>query len=97
MVFKPGQSGNPKGRPVRPEIEEFRKALEKVSKEKDMSLLESIIRRAYKSDVLANAALKKMLPDLNIVEGDGMKTVIKQFIMYNEDDYNNTKDTSREL
>ena len=64
MVWKPGQSGNPRGRVVDPILKQFRDALKKVEKEKGISLIEHCIKESYVEPALANAILKKMLPDL---------------------------------
>ena len=62
--WKPGQSGNPRGRVANPIIQQFRDALKKVEKEKGISLIEHCVKEAYVEPALANAILKKMLPDL---------------------------------
>jgi hypothetical protein len=69
--WKKGQTGNPKGRPVVPEIAELREALEKVKTEKNMGLLEHFVRRAYVEDNCLIALGKKLLPDKMHVEDDG--------------------------
>ena len=68
MPFKKGQSGNPKGRPVRPEIQELRNALEQVKKEKGISFLVNYIRRSYQDGGMSIALLRKLVPDL--IEAD---------------------------
>lgn len=94
--WRKGQSGNPKGRPKNPEIEQFRQALEKVAKEKDTTLLESIIRRAYKSDSLAQAVLKKILPDLTSadIKGEGFEQIIQNFVSYANSTHEHTRNTN---
>ena len=64
MTFKAGQSGNPNGRPKKPEVEELRKALKATAKEKGEDFLTNYTARAYKSDPMAIALLKKLVPDL---------------------------------
>ena len=48
--WQKGESGNPEGRPRKPEIEELRKAIKKVQDEQDSTLLEHLVKRAYQSD-----------------------------------------------
>lgn len=55
--------GNRKGRPPRPEIELFREALELVQTEKKTTLLEHAVRKAFESENVLIALLKKILPD----------------------------------
>ena len=68
MPFKKGKSGNPNGRPVRPEIQELRNALEQVKKEKGTSFLVNYIRRSYRDGGMSIALLRKLVPDL--IEAD---------------------------
>ena len=68
-----GVSPNPKGRPKgsknRFSLSDLQKALDKAkAKHKGVSLLDHICSRAYESDIMAIAILKKMLPDLKQVE-----------------------------
>lgn len=65
-----GQSGNPGGRPKKPEIEQLREALEKVKKKKGKSMLEHMVERAYINDAVMIALAKKVVPDLSSVSGD---------------------------
>ncbi len=58
-----GQSGNPKGRPKRPELEELRKALDAAKKTHNKSLLEHFAERAYENDAVLIALAKKVIPD----------------------------------
>ncbi len=59
-----GQSGNPKGRPKRPELEELRKALDEAKKKHgNKSLLEHFAERAYENDAVLIALAKKVIPD----------------------------------
>ena len=68
--WKPGQSGNPNGRPKRPEIEALRVALKKVETKKKISFLEHCIERAYENDFMAKAILAKLIPDKNKIDID---------------------------
>ena len=77
--FKSGAEwkGNANGRPKNPEAQELRDALALAKKKMGTSLLENVALRAYKSDPLAIAVLKKILPDKleNSLEGEGWKIV----------------------
>jgi len=63
MGLPKGRTNNLNGRPRNPEVEQFREALEKAEKKGDYSLLEHAVARAYKSDAVLVAVLKKILPD----------------------------------
>jgi len=69
--FKPGQSGNPAGKPKgcknKFSLKEFYAALEIVEAEKGVSFLEHCIMRAYVDNTVAVALLRKLLPDLKQV------------------------------
>lgn len=52
-----------RGRPKKPEIEELRKAIKVVEKQKDKKLLQHFIERAYKNDAVLIALIKKLIPD----------------------------------
>jgi len=62
--WEKGTSGNPLGRPKNPEIQLLRDALEMAKKEKGINLLNNIVLRAYESDTLAIAILRKLIPDM---------------------------------
>ena len=62
--WKPGVSGNPNGRPSKPEIDDLRAALDKVKEEQNLSLLEHLVRRAYEDNSVLIALARKLLPDL---------------------------------
>jgi len=61
--WKRGVSGNPKGRPYKPEIAQLREALEKAEEKYDKSFLQHIVERAYVNDQVAIALLRKIVPD----------------------------------
>jgi hypothetical protein len=65
--WKKGQSGNPNGRPKKPEIDALRTAIKVVEKENDMTLLEYFVRRAYENDSVLVALCKKFLPDMKSI------------------------------
>jgi len=69
MPFKKGQSGNPHGSPKKPEIEQLRKAIEKVQKEQGTDLLEYFVQQAYKDKNVLIALGKKILPDCKEMSG----------------------------
>ena len=73
--WKKGESGNPNGRPVRPEVEELRKALSQVKKEKGISFLVNYIRRSYQDGAMSIALLRKLVPDLIAADFDVQKEV----------------------
>lgn len=72
MPFQKGNTirGNTKGRPRKPEIEELRKAIEQVQKEKGEKLLTHFVRRAYVNDEVLKALAKKIVPDLTSISGE---------------------------
>lgn len=63
-------NGNKNGRPRQPEVEELRVAIGEVEKEKKLKLLKHAIERAYVSDPVLIALLKKILPDKINLSGD---------------------------
>ena len=73
--FAPNNSGNPKGRPPIPEIEELRKALHAAQKKFDKSFLEHFVERAFENDQVAIALAKKIIPDKIANEGEVLKVV----------------------
>ncbi|MDP2789899.1 MAG: DUF5681 domain-containing protein [bacterium] len=80
--WKKGMSGNPKGRPENPVIQEMRAALVAAQKGKKRTLLEHFFERAYKDNHVLIAAIKKLLPDLSNVElqaqAEKFRIIIKQ-------------------
>lgn len=67
--FVKGQSGNPKGRPKNTSIsEELRAAIKRVEAERGVSLFEHFVRRAYRSDAVLVAIMRKLVPDLKAME-----------------------------
>jgi len=61
--WKKGQSGNPNGRPRRPEVDLLREALEKAKEKKGKEFLEHFVERAYTNDAVGIALARKLLPD----------------------------------
>lgn len=87
MPFVKGKSGNPKGAPRRPEVEQLRQALEKAkSANGDVSFLEHYCFLAYKDKNVAMALANKILPDLSKAEIEGsLNTGIKLVLTDNKE------------
>lgn len=62
-LWKKGQSGNPNGRPPKPEAEMLREALELCAKKKNKHLINHAVELAYTDTAVLIAILKKILPD----------------------------------
>jgi len=69
-TWKKGQSGNPKGRPPKPEIDLLRQAIKTVETRRKKKFFILAVERAYENDTVLIAILKKMVPDLKYVEGE---------------------------
>ena len=83
MTWKKGQSGNPKGTPKKPEVEQLRQAIATVEKKQKKKLWQHMVERAYKNDALLTAIAKKFVPDLSSIEasvdvGDKTLTLIQK-------------------
>lgn len=89
-------NGNRKGRPRKPEIAALREAIAEVEKEKKMSLYKNIVLRAYKSDPMMIALMKKLLPDKIAGEGFG-DTNIYNIIREIQQDFHKYREASLEL
>jgi len=74
MVFKKGVSGNPGGKPKGTKhsmtvdmMDELLRAIANTKEKKEISkgksILEHFVERAYKSDTVLNAFMKKLIPD----------------------------------
>lgn len=68
MTFKPGQSGNPKGRPPLGEVELIRQAINETSIEKKKSLWKHLIEQCYVDNTLLGHVAKKFMPDVSIIK-----------------------------
>jgi len=61
--WQKGQSGNPLGRPKKPEIEQLRKALAEAKKENNnLDFLTVFVNKAYTDEKYAIALFKKIIP-----------------------------------
>lgn len=69
MRFEPGNKYG-KGRPKKPEIEELRKAIEQVQKQRKKKLLVHFVERAFEDDEVLKALAKKIVPDLTSISGE---------------------------
>lgn len=61
--WKKGETGNPNGRPRKPEVDLLRNALEKARKGHRIDFLEHFVERAYENDNVAIALARKLIPD----------------------------------
>ena len=59
-----GQSGNPNGRPINPDVQKFRDMLAKYETETGKSLFMHYIQKAFGDKKVLMDAMKKILPDL---------------------------------
>jgi len=66
--WKKGVSGNPKGKKTSP-TQALERAIKTVEKNRRQKLLEHFVKRAFISDAVLVALLKKVFPDLKHVEG----------------------------
>jgi len=71
MPWKKGQSGNPTGRPSQG-LDALKRAIAKVEKEKGKSFFVHCVEMAYgeNAQVMAQALLRKLIPDLKHLEGE---------------------------
>jgi hypothetical protein len=69
-TWKPGQSGNPNGRPPKGNTvtEQLEAALAKAAKKHKHTFIEHLVDLAYEHKDVAVALAKKILPDLKSVE-----------------------------
>jgi hypothetical protein len=78
--WKVGETGNPNGRPRKPEVELLREALETAKTKHGKHLIEHAIELAYKDNNVLIAILRKILPDQ--LEGKGFDQLIKNVIVF---------------
>jgi len=74
--WKKGETGNPKGRPRRPEIQELRNALEIAKEKHKKSFLQHFVEKAYEEKDYAIALFKKILPNELFINKEDKKIVI---------------------
>lgn len=79
-AIKKGEVRNPNGRPRVPEIELFRKAREQVEAEKKIPLFIHALRRAYESDKVLIAIIKRILPE-SIDLPEDTKSLLEQELL----------------
>lgn len=70
MTWKKGQSGNPKGRPPKPEIAELRKAIAKVERQEKKKLLEHYVKQAFKDNIVLAHLISRLIPGLKTVDAN---------------------------
>jgi len=73
--WRKGISGNPKGRPTNAEIDLLRQAIEKGAKKYGKTIFEHAVERAFQSDTVLVALLKKFIPDRQFTEGEAVKVI----------------------
>jgi len=79
MVWKKGESGNPKGAVRRPEIELVRQAIAEVEQEKKKSLWKHLIEQAYVDNAVLIAVGKKFIPDK--IEDPALREVVRTYLV----------------
>lgn len=84
MAFVKGQSGNPSGLPKGKKhhysYKRFEEAIKQVEKDKQKEFFVHVIERAYKSDKVLVAVLKKLIPDMPPTSGLPDEEWVKQQI-----------------
>lgn len=68
--WKPGQSGNPSGRPKSKITTALENAIREAEVRNNKSLLEHFVERAYVDDTVLIALMRKILPDVKYVAAD---------------------------
>ena len=84
MAWKKGQSGNPKGRHKKPEIQKLRDALDKVEKKKKTTFIEHFVEKAFTEKDYAIALARKILPDLKALDVAAAEGLVINIVSENE-------------
>lgn len=80
--WKPGQSGNPNGRPAIPEKRQLQSALKRASrKHENVDFLDHIAELAYTDKQVALAVLDKLVPNNQMPKEQDESNGIKQIII----------------
>ena len=71
-MWPEGVSGNPSGRPKgTAELDILKKAIKEVGQRKKLSLYKHAARRAYESDTVLIAVLRKLIADISEIDHSG--------------------------
>lgn len=95
-AYKPGQSGNPNGRPINPERKQLIAALRAVKRNhNNVDFLHHIADTAYENTTMAMKVLDKLVPNAENPKEDNANTGIKQLIIVRNGD--KTETVSRQV
>ncbi len=91
--WKPGQSGNPLGRPKNSAKDELDRSIRRVQDKKNKKLLDHFVERAYEDNTVLIAVIKKLVPDIKFIESEHktdntIRVIVKEMDM---DKFNNSK------
>jgi len=86
--FKPGFTGNPKGNNRFTTIAPLIEALERQGKKRKQGFWDMIAEKAYKSDTILNAVLKKIIPDKKEISGEGLAKGVQLIIIRSKEESN---------